>query len=134
VGPPAGVWYIWGYMDYRSGGRAESGSGGEGARERERTTPSSKPLDKHSTPIDQQHKQETRIEVSTRKVQSIYARNWNDLAEECGNIRALWFEVPGQQNKTRPPSTRPIQICKDAVAKYYASESTSMISTLTPKC
>jgi hypothetical protein len=57
--------------------------------------------------------------------------NWKDLAEDCGNIMTLWT---GHLNKTAPLSTSSVQLCKEAGAKYYASESTSMISTLTPKC
>jgi hypothetical protein len=62
---------------------------------------------------------------------SINGKQWNDLPEDCGNIKALWT---GHENKTRPPSTSSIQICKDEGSKYYASESATLTSTLTPKC
>jgi hypothetical protein len=46
-------------------GEREGGRGGEGERE---NMTSSKPLDKHSTPIDRHYKQDVLTEVSIRKV------------------------------------------------------------------
>jgi hypothetical protein len=48
----------------RRGGRGEGGGGRE-------NNPSSKPLDKYNTPIDQHYKQEVMTEASIRKVYRI---------------------------------------------------------------
>ena len=77
MGPPARMWYIWGYMDCRSGGRAESGSGGEGARE------------EREQPLRQNHLTSTAFFVKTSRQAQHANRSTTRRAGKTAWLRAV---------------------------------------------
>ncbi len=81
--PPCGsAEYICDYVGLhawrRERGEREGEGGGEGGGERERNNPSSKPLDKHSTPIDRHQKQDV-VPVTEAFIRKVYRSRMDSL-------------------------------------------------------